>query len=79
MDLYRLEAFDIDELGLWEYLNTHIMLIEWAEKLVNLPKEDFLEVKIQYVDETIRSISLIGYGEWLELLKALERDVESGI
>jgi tRNA A37 threonylcarbamoyladenosine biosynthesis protein TsaE len=55
------------------------MLIEWAEKLVNLPKEDFLEVKIQYVDETIRSISLIGYGEWLELLKALERDVESGI
>lgn len=78
MDLYRLEALDIEELGLWEYLNTHIMLIEWADKLVNPPKEDFLEVKIHYVDETVRSISLIGYGEWLELLKALERDVESG-
>ncbi len=76
VDLYRLESFSIEELGLWEYLNTHIILIEWAEKLTSLPKEDFLEIKIQFIDETTRSISLTGYGEWFELLKALERDAK---
>lgn len=76
VDLYRLESFNIEELGLWEYLNTHIMLIEWAEKLASPPKEDFLEIKIQFIDETTRSIFLTGYGEWFELLKALARDAE---
>jgi len=74
VDLYRLEEFEIEELGLWEYLNEGIVIIEWADRLSKTFKEDFLEVYFEYIDQNKRKINLIGYGEWQELLKALDRD-----
>lgn len=76
IDLYRLSEEDLYELGIWENLSTSVTLIEWAEKLVEVPKQDYLEIKIDYLHEFKRKITLIGYGEWSELLKELERDEE---
>lgn len=76
VDLYRISGEDFQELGLWENLPTSVVLIEWAEKLFELPTEDYLEIRMDYVSELHRKITLTGYGEWLELLKKLERDEE---
>lgn len=76
VDLYRIEE-DLYELGIWENLSTSIILIEWAEKLPEIPKPDYLEIKLDYLDEfQKRKIILIGYGEWSGLLRELERDEE---
>lgn len=74
VDLYRLEIEDIEELGIWEYLGSGIVVIEWAEKLPQIPKKDFIEVILEFIDYTRRKIIISGYGEWKELLKVLERD-----
>jgi len=77
VDLYRINEEDLYELGIWENLSTSIVLIEWAEKLPEIPKSDYLEIKLDYLDDPQkRKIILIGYGEWSELLKELERDEE---
>jgi len=76
VDLYRIGEEDLYELGLWEHLNSAIILIEWAEKLSQIPKDDYLEIRLDYLNETKRRVTLIGYGEWSELLKELERDEE---
>ncbi len=75
VDLYRLELEDIEELGIWEYLGNGIVVIEWAEKLIQIPKKDFIEIIFEFIDYNRRKIILNGYGEWKELLKVLERDV----
>ncbi|MCS7279792.1 MAG: tRNA (adenosine(37)-N6)-threonylcarbamoyltransferase complex ATPase subunit type 1 TsaE [Thermodesulfobacteriaceae bacterium] len=74
VDLYRLEIEDIEELGIWEYLGSGVVVIEWAEKLPQIPKKDFIEIILEFIDYTRRKIIISGYGEWKELLKALERD-----
>lgn len=74
VDLYRLDI--PEELGLWEYLNSGIVVIEWANKLHENPKEDFLEIHFEYLDMLNRKIVIIGYGEWKALLKELDKDKE---
>ncbi len=78
IDLYRLELpLEIEELGISDLLNTHIVLIEWADKLSFPLKDSFLEVSFTYLEDQKREITIIGYGEeGLLLLKALERDEE---
>lgn len=76
IDLYRIDQNTFEELNVWEFLASHILLIEWADKLIDLPKYDFLEITIDYLEEKIRKITLVGYGEWSLLLKELERDEE---
>ncbi|HEY9764928.1 MAG TPA: tRNA (adenosine(37)-N6)-threonylcarbamoyltransferase complex ATPase subunit type 1 TsaE [Chroococcales cyanobacterium] len=69
-DLYRLEAAQTDELGLWEYWegNRGLVVIEWAERLLDQP-DDFLEVKLFHAGEERRA-RLISHGErsfsWLK-------------
>lgn len=76
LDLYRLETEDIENLGIWEYLSSSIVLIEWADRLSRIPGEDFLEIHLKYLNGQGRIISLVGYGLWSELLKALGKDEE---
>ncbi|MCS7199401.1 MAG: tRNA (adenosine(37)-N6)-threonylcarbamoyltransferase complex ATPase subunit type 1 TsaE [Caldimicrobium sp.] len=76
LDLYRLETEDIEDLGIWEYLSSSIVLIEWADRLSKIPGEDFLEIHLKYLNGQGRIISLVGYGLWSELLKALGKDEE---
>lgn len=74
IDLYRIDPSSIDDLSIWEFLSSHILLIEWAEKINEIPVNDYLEITLDYIDETIRKITLVGYGEWSLLLKELEKD-----
>jgi len=76
LDLYRLESEDLYDLGIWEYLSSSILLIEWADRLDQIPGEDFLEIHLNYIDINSREITLTGYGQWSELLKVLGKDVE---
>lgn len=64
IDLYRIEQEEeIDNLGIWEYIGLGgITVIEWAERLPELP-EDAIKVKINYVDDNKREIILEGINE----------------
>jgi tRNA threonylcarbamoyladenosine biosynthesis protein TsaE len=74
IDLYRLESVEVDDLGLWEFLNNGVVVIEWADKLTETLKDDYIEVYFEFLDPYKRKITFIGYGEWQELLKELDWD-----
>ncbi len=78
IDLYRISFEEAIELGIWEFLSEGIVVVEWADKLEELPKEDFLEVRFEFLEDSKRKIIITGYGEWKELLKELDKDVLSG-
>jgi len=57
IDLYRLEAARIDDLGLREYLfSDGIAAVEWFERLTEAPELEHLEVRITYSSASIRRI-----------------------
>lgn len=73
-DLYRLE--DIAQLNTvgWEefFYGDGISVVEWAERLGTLKPDEYLEVKLEHVDENTRSVSVTGKGDrYQELLKKL--------
>lgn len=72
VDLYRLETAEVDDLGLWEYLNNGIVIIEWADRLSSPLKEDYIEVFFEFLNLSKRKITFVGYGEWQELLRGLD-------
>lgn len=58
IDLYRLDAGAIKNLGLEEIMNKdNIVVIEWAEKLDKLPKPRW-EVHLKHTGEDLRSIEI---------------------
>lgn len=58
-DLYRLNRPDeLEEIGIEEYFDDAICLIEWPEKGKGyLPKPDYV-IQFEYVDDTHRSINI---------------------
>src|SRR3984885_5293936 len=49
IDLYRLEAPVLDDLGLREYLfSSAVAAVEWFERLREAPELEFLSVRIEY-------------------------------
>lgn len=61
IDLYRLEGKEqINNLGLTDlFINPkNIFLIEWAEKLTDLPKNKITKIKIEYISESSRQITI---------------------
>ncbi|GAB5046372.1 tRNA (adenosine(37)-N6)-threonylcarbamoyltransferase complex ATPase subunit type 1 TsaE [Thermodesulfovibrio sp. TK110] len=53
IDLYRLDNVKNEDIDLWEYFESYTCVIEWAERLNELP-ENTLKIKIDLVDETTR-------------------------
>lgn len=76
VDLYRLETAEVEDLGLWEYLNDGVVVIEWADRLGSSLKEDYIEVFFEFLNYSKRKITFVGYGEWQELLRGLDLDGE---
>jgi len=74
VDLYRLNTPEVEDLGLWEYLNNGVVIIEWADRLQENLKEEYIEIFFEFLDYTKRKITFVGYGEWQELLKELDWD-----
>ena len=65
-DLYRLKNIkDINELGIFEKKNDHIILIEWPELLEKKP-ESRIEIFFNYLESDLekRNFEIKGYGKW---------------
>ncbi len=64
IDLYRLDAAMLDELGLREYLfSSGIAAVEWFDRLREAPEVDFLSIKIEYSGANSRRIEFRASGE----------------
>ena len=68
-DWYRLESSEeLYELGMDEYLGgSGIALVEWPEQCGNAVPEDALEIRMAYVDDTTRDITLQRLGQFHEI------------
>jgi tRNA threonylcarbamoyladenosine biosynthesis protein TsaE len=62
MDAYRLNgSADLDEMGYEEYLaGRGVMVIEWAERILDAVPREALFVRMTYVDENVRRIEISG-------------------
>src|SRR5262249_23704753 len=64
IDLYRLDAASLDDLGLREYLfSSGIAAVEWFERLREAEELDFLAVRISYSAANIRRIEFSAAGD----------------
>lgn len=57
IDLYRLERVDEEDVDLWEYFESGVCVVEWAERLNQLP-ENSLRVTIDLIDQNTRLFTL---------------------
>ncbi|MBR4469931.1 MAG: tRNA (adenosine(37)-N6)-threonylcarbamoyltransferase complex ATPase subunit type 1 TsaE [Erysipelotrichaceae bacterium] len=62
IDAYRLEGNDYD-LGISEYEEEGIMVVEWPEYYAQQLPEDYIEVLFTYIDDDSRQIDFICHGE----------------
>lgn len=57
VDCYRLDGNeDLADIGLQDYVSddSNLVLIEWADKISNLPQDKVLNIKIEILGETSR-------------------------
>jgi len=73
IDLYRLEAADLDDLGLREYLFTPgVAAVEWFERLREAEELEVLSVRLSYVGPSARRIEFVaGSDRYEQLLERL--------
>jgi len=64
IDLYRLEAPVLDDLGLREYLfSSAVAAVEWFERLREAPELEFLSVRIEYTGASTRRLEFRATGD----------------
>ncbi|MFO0993930.1 MAG: tRNA (adenosine(37)-N6)-threonylcarbamoyltransferase complex ATPase subunit type 1 TsaE [Hyphomicrobiales bacterium] len=72
VDLYRVaEASEVSELGLSDLGRTHLVLIEWPDRLISPLVDDVLTVRLEGAG-TGRRAELRGVGSWKQALERLE-------
>ena len=70
IDAYRLEGNEYD-LGLDEYLDEGVMVVEWPEYYQNYLPKEYLEINFKYIDDNTREISYVAKGDkYKELINA---------
>lgn len=69
IDAYRLESCCYD-LGISEYEDEGIMVIEWPEYYKDFLPSEYLEVSFKYIDDNTREISFEAHGS--KYIKVLE-------
>lgn len=62
IDAYRLENNSYD-LGISEYEDEGIMVIEWPEYYEDFLPNEYLEINFKYIDDDTRSIEFVGHGD----------------
>ena len=73
LDLYRLEARDVDSLGIEEHLERGVLAVEWGEKLPATWRADALILAFSILSADEREIVVTGAGaRGTELLQAWE-------
>ena len=75
IDLYRLEAVTLDDLGLRDYLfSDAVAAVEWFERLRDGAELERLSIVLSYADGSARWIEFTAYGErYGAILDQLER------
>lgn len=69
IDAYRLEGCKYD-LGLDEYLDEGVMIVEWPVYYQDYLPNEYLEISFKYIDDNTREITLNPIGEkYKELVK----------
>jgi len=67
MDMYQLNTeSDAVELGIIDYLTraaSGVMIIEWAERILQILPDDLLKVKFTFISDSKRQIELSASGE----------------
>ena len=59
MDLYRVEDVkEINELGLFEYLDKYIVIIEWPEIILKMIDVKYSLINITFINEKERKLSI---------------------
>ena len=79
-DVYRLEAESFHDTLDYEryFYGDGITVVEWANKIEAYLPEEYIEVKIGYVDKTERSFSIKAYGDKnKKLVKEFSKDYEN--
>lgn len=72
IDGYRLENNPYD-LGLSEYEDEGIMVIEWPEYYKDFLPKEYLEISFKYIDDNTREISFNAFGDsYKELIKDID-------
>ena len=62
IDAYRLENNDYD-LGLDEYMDDGVMVIEWPEYYKDYLPDEYIEVNFKYIDDNTREITFDCHGD----------------
>lgn len=79
VDLYRLETAEADTLGLEEYAEQGVLVVEWGEKLPRAWRAEALALRFEIVSESKRRITAAAEaGRGLELLRAWDAPVSRG-
>lgn len=68
IDAYRLENNSYD-LGLDEYEDEGIMVIEWPEYYMDFLPKEYLEVDFKYIDDDTREITFVSHGDKYKKIK----------
>jgi tRNA threonylcarbamoyladenosine biosynthesis protein TsaE len=77
VDLYRLNGIsDFEDIGLDEILEDQaVIAVEWADKMADALSGDCLSLNFEIIDDEVRKINLIGYGQnGIDLIKTLEKE-----
>lgn len=71
VDVYRLSGIaDLETIGYEEYFFADgVTVIEWADKIEEILKEDCILIELDYMDETIRRIKMIAYKKIIDKIK----------
>ncbi|MDO4500736.1 MAG: tRNA (adenosine(37)-N6)-threonylcarbamoyltransferase complex ATPase subunit type 1 TsaE [Erysipelotrichaceae bacterium] len=67
IDAYRLEGAEYD-LGLDEYLDEGVMIVEWPEYYGDYLPKEYLEISFKYIDDNTREINFRPAGKKYEEL-----------
>ncbi|MGL5973227.1 MAG: tRNA (adenosine(37)-N6)-threonylcarbamoyltransferase complex ATPase subunit type 1 TsaE [Oscillospiraceae bacterium] len=60
-DMYRISSLqDLYSIGFYDYLDNHLLIIEWSENIMSEIPEDAIFINIIKIDETTRKFKITG-------------------
>jgi tRNA threonylcarbamoyladenosine biosynthesis protein TsaE len=67
VDVYRLGSLgEFDDLDVYEESRSSVMVVEWGDAVVSSLPDDHLEIRIEIVGDSDRSIRLDAHGNWTD-------------
>lgn len=57
-DAYRIDAAQLEALGIGDWLGKMVNVVEWGERVASLLPRDSIWIKIVFVDDTTREIKI---------------------